>query len=73
MMVSAMARVPLVYHENYDLHFGRHVFPTQKYRLIRELLLTSGEVAESDFHQPQHFPAAALAEEAPSALAEETR
>lgn len=47
-----MARVPLVYHEKYDLHFGHHVFPTQKYRMIRELLLKTGEVAESDFQVP---------------------
>ncbi|MCZ2157193.1 MAG: histone deacetylase [Bryobacterales bacterium] len=47
-----MARVPIVYHEKYDLHFGRHVFPTQKYRMVRELLLNAGEVTEADFHVP---------------------
>ncbi len=48
-----MARVPLVFHEQYDLNFGQHVFPTQKYRMIRELLLQSGEVAEADIHTPE--------------------
>ena len=48
-----MALVPLVFHEFYDLNFGHHVFPTQKYRLIRESLLSSGEVTEADFHLPQ--------------------
>ena len=48
-----MARVPLVFHEQYDLNFGQHVFPTQKYRMIRELLLRSGEVAEADIHTPE--------------------
>lgn len=48
-----MALVPLVFHEDYDLNFGRHVFPTEKYRLIRETLLGSGEVRESDFHRPE--------------------
>ncbi len=47
-----MARVPLVFHEQYDLHFGRHVFPSQKYRMIHELLLRTGEAAEADFHTP---------------------
>ena len=26
----------LVYHERYDLNLGEHVFPSQKYRLVRE-------------------------------------
>ncbi len=49
----AMHTVPLVYHERYDLNFGRHVFPTQKYRLIREQLLTDGLATAEDFHQPK--------------------
>jgi len=30
--------IPLVYHPDYDLNLGAHVFPAQKYRLIREAL-----------------------------------
>ena len=30
--------LPLVYHSDYDLNLGSHVFPAQKYRLIREAL-----------------------------------
>jgi acetoin utilization deacetylase AcuC-like enzyme len=30
--------LPLVYHEAYDLNLGTHVFPSQKYRMIRERL-----------------------------------
>lgn len=30
--------LPLVYHPEYDLNLGAHVFPAQKYRLIRERL-----------------------------------
>jgi acetoin utilization deacetylase AcuC-like enzyme len=30
--------LPLVYHLGYDLNLGSHVFPAQKYRLIRERL-----------------------------------
>jgi acetoin utilization deacetylase AcuC-like enzyme len=43
----------LVYHEGYDLHFGSHVFPSQKYRLIRERLLADGFAQEADFIQPE--------------------
>lgn len=30
--------IPLVFHPDYDLNLGAHVFPAQKYRLIRERL-----------------------------------
>src|SRR5437016_4542406 len=43
----------LVYHEDYDLHLGAHVFPTQKFRLIRERLLSDGFAEEADFITPE--------------------
>ncbi len=43
----------LVYHEDYDLHLGTHVFPTQKFRLIRERLLSDGFADEADFVTPE--------------------
>ncbi len=43
----------LVYHDDYDLHIGSHVFPTQKFRLIRERLLSEGFADEADFVQPE--------------------
>jgi acetoin utilization deacetylase AcuC-like enzyme len=48
-----MARLSLVYHEGYDLHFGAHVFPSQKYRLIYRHLLDSGLVGPDDFSTPE--------------------
>lgn len=42
----------LIYHEGYDLNFGPHVFPSQKYRLIRERLLAAGFAGEDDFLEP---------------------
>ncbi len=42
----------LVYHEGYDLNFGDHVFPSQKYRLIRERLLNEGFAEPDDFVAP---------------------
>ncbi len=43
----------LVYHEGYDLNFGPHVFPSHKYRLIREKLLEEGIAREGDFVEPE--------------------
>jgi acetoin utilization deacetylase AcuC-like enzyme len=43
----------LVYHEDYDLHLGAHVFPTEKFRLIRDRLLSDGFAEEADFVAPE--------------------
>lgn len=43
----------LVYHDRYDLHLGEHVFPAQKYRLIRERLLSEGFASAEDFIAPE--------------------
>lgn len=42
----------LVYHQCYDLNLGPHVFPSQKFRLIYEMLLREGHAAEEDFLHP---------------------
>src|SRR5690242_12122035 len=42
----------LVYHDRYDLNLGDHIFPAQKYRLIRERLLREGVAGEADFLAP---------------------
>jgi len=42
----------LVYHERYDLNLGEHVFPSQKFRLIYEMLLREGLAKEEDFLKP---------------------
>ena len=43
----------LVYSERYFLPIGEHVFRADKYRLIRERLLSLGAAADSDFVTPQ--------------------
>ncbi len=43
----------LIYHEGYDLNLGAHVFPSQKYRLIRDKLLEDGIATQDDFLVPQ--------------------
>ena len=42
----------LVYHEDYDLHLGTHVFPSQKFRLIAEKLMADGIAENEDFVRP---------------------
>jgi acetoin utilization deacetylase AcuC-like enzyme len=43
----------LVYHERYDLNLGPHVFPSQKFRLIYEVLLREAIAAKADFLRPE--------------------
>ncbi len=43
----------LVYHEDYDLNLGSHVFPSQKFRMIRDRLLSDGFAEQADFIQPE--------------------
>jgi acetoin utilization deacetylase AcuC-like enzyme len=42
----------IVYHERYDLNLGPHVFPSQKFRLIYEMLLREGIATKEDFLRP---------------------
>ncbi|HWZ32054.1 MAG TPA: histone deacetylase [Bryobacteraceae bacterium] len=46
----------LVYHDGYDLNLGSHVFPSQKYRLIRDRLLVDGFAEPDDFVEPEPAP-----------------
>jgi acetoin utilization deacetylase AcuC-like enzyme len=47
------AELAIVHHEAYEVDIGPHVFPTRKYRLVRDRLLAEGTVAEADFLRPQ--------------------
>jgi acetoin utilization deacetylase AcuC-like enzyme len=42
----------LIFHERYDLNLGPHVFPSQKFRLIAEMLRHEGIAMEKDFLRP---------------------
>src|SRR5437899_3610544 len=50
--MRALLPFKLVYHERYDLNLGPHVFPSQKFRLIYELLLREGIAMPQDFLRP---------------------
>jgi acetoin utilization deacetylase AcuC-like enzyme len=43
----------LIYHKNYDLNLGAHVFPSQKFRLIAEALLRENIANQQDFLEPE--------------------
>jgi acetoin utilization deacetylase AcuC-like enzyme len=43
----------LVYSDAYFLPIGQHVFPAEKYRRIRDRLLSTGVAAAADFLEPQ--------------------
>jgi acetoin utilization deacetylase AcuC-like enzyme len=48
-----MLTFKLIYHEGYDLNLGGHVFPSQKYRMVRERLLAEKFAQLEDFIQPE--------------------
>ncbi len=50
--MAALLPFKLVYHERYDLNLGLHVFPSQKFRLIHEMLLREGIATREDFLRP---------------------
>lgn len=46
-------RLPLVWHEAYEVDIGAHVFPTAKYRLVLERLREEGLLARTALHSPE--------------------
>jgi acetoin utilization deacetylase AcuC-like enzyme len=48
-----MLPVKLVWSPGYDLHLGRHVFPAEKYRMIRDRLLRERIAGADDFIEPE--------------------
>lgn len=45
--------MPVVWSPAYEVDIGAHVFPTRKYRLVRERLLGEGVVPEEAFVEPE--------------------
>lgn len=45
-------RLPLVFHEAYEVDIGPHVFPTAKYRLVLECLRAEGSLDRTTLHRP---------------------
>jgi acetoin utilization deacetylase AcuC-like enzyme len=51
--IHPMLPFKLVYHRRYDLNLGQHVFPSQKFRLLYELLLQEKIAAPADILEPE--------------------
>ncbi|MSR06114.1 MAG: histone deacetylase [Gemmatimonadetes bacterium] len=45
--------LPVVWHEAYEVDIGAHVFPTRKYRLVRNRLIGEGTITEADIGRPE--------------------
>jgi len=46
-------RPSIVWSPRYEVDIGAHVFPTRKYRLVRDLLLEAGDVTADAFVEPE--------------------
>jgi acetoin utilization deacetylase AcuC-like enzyme len=46
----------LVYHPQYDLDLGPHVFPSKKFKMIHDALIAEGIAGAADFVQPEPAP-----------------
>jgi acetoin utilization deacetylase AcuC-like enzyme len=51
--MTSAATLPVIFHEDYEFDIGAHVFPTQKFRLVRDRLLADGTIAEADIIRPE--------------------
>ena len=50
--MAANHALPIIWHEGYEVDIGPHVFPTRKYRLVRDQLIREGTIAEQDIERP---------------------
>lgn len=46
-------RPAFVYHPDYEINIGKHVFPTEKFRLYKEALIELRELSEEEIHYPE--------------------
>lgn len=46
-------RPAFVYHPGYEIDIGKHVFPTQKFRLLKDRLVAEGLIAEEEIEYPE--------------------
>ena len=54
--MSSMLPFKVIYHPQYDLELGPHVFPSQKFRMIHDTLLAEGIAEPADFLLPEPAP-----------------
>lgn len=51
--MGAAAGLPVVWDESYELDIGIHVFPTRKYRAIRDRLVAEGTITADALNRPE--------------------
>jgi len=51
-MNGAAVSLAVVWHEAYEADIGVHVFPTRKYRAVRDRLVAEGTIADADILRP---------------------
>ncbi len=51
--MDAVRELPVVWDESYEADIGVHVFPTRKYRAIRDELLNEGTITEDAIQRPE--------------------
>jgi acetoin utilization deacetylase AcuC-like enzyme len=52
-LIAEMLPFKLIYSDAYYLPIGKHVFPAEKYRRVRDRLIATGVAEASDFLEPQ--------------------
>ena len=50
--MNSAPTLPIIWHKDYEFDIGAHVFPTRKFRLVRDRLLEYGTISDSDTVRP---------------------
>ena len=51
--MTSEPNLPVIWHEDYEFDIGAHVFPTRKFRLVRDRLLDEGTISAADIIRPE--------------------
>ncbi|MDJ0767031.1 MAG: histone deacetylase [Myxococcota bacterium] len=51
-MNTLATSLPVIWHEGYEVDIGSHVFPTTKFRLVRDRLASEGPIADLAIERP---------------------
>ena len=51
--MTSTATLPVIWHEDYEFDIGAHVFPTQKFRLVKDRLIEDRTITPADIVRPE--------------------
>lgn len=51
--MTSQPTLPIIFHEDYEFDIGAHVFPTRKFRLVRDRLVDEGTISAADIIRPK--------------------